>query len=102
MRRIWSVLLPLALAACDNPAALRDELVLQVQPSQVGDDGEVVLFISSYPGEGAGTGAAALAYEISIPLSPGTRDVRVSHFDQRAGSGNSRTVAAGQVTVTRD
>jgi hypothetical protein len=43
MRRIWSVLLPLSLMACtENPAALRDELVLEVQQAAADQESAVV------------------------------------------------------------
>lgn len=43
MRRIWSVLLPLALMACsDNPVGRHAELVLEVQQAAVAAEGATV------------------------------------------------------------
>jgi hypothetical protein len=43
MRRIWSVLLPLALMACsENPVARQAELVLEVQQAAVAEEGATV------------------------------------------------------------
>lgn len=137
MRRIWSVVLPLALLACaESPTGLRDELVLEVQQSQAGEesavvqgaqggvvvsgvfttpgsgwtlrayyalgtDGEVTLWVSSYPPAGPSLGViTGLAYRAAIPLPPGAHDVAVVHFDQRT-DGPARNIASGRVTVAR-
>ena len=135
MRRIWSVLLPLSLMACESPTSLQDELVLEVQQSEAneesavvqgaqggvvvsgvytapgsgytlrayyhaGGDGEVTLFVAGYPPAASLSVISGHAYRAAIPLAPGTHKVSVVHFDQRT-DGPGRTVATGQVTVTR-